>query len=56
MNITIPKDLFDALLEDAKSLRGEWSWETHQPSKCEYDALCSRIEQALALRREAEGK
>lgn len=54
MNITIPKDLFDALLEDAESVKEHWPW--IGSSRKEYDALCARIEQALEIRKQHESE
>lgn len=48
--ITIPKDLFDALLEDAYSVKENWHWIGY--GRQEYDALCARIEQALEIRKQ----
>lgn len=51
--ITIPKELFNWLLEDAMELKGAWDWKNsgYPRYQREYDQLCERIKAAEAIAR-----
>ena len=55
--VTIPRDLFEMLVEDAIDLRGEHDWHKDEP-RCgyqkAYEELSARIDQAIAIRDNAK--
>lgn len=52
-SITVPRQLFEDLLEDAMELRGERGWWKDEP-RCnyqrDYEQLCARIDEGVRLR------
>ena len=52
-SITIPRKLFEDLLEDAIELRGERYWWKDEPRlnhQRDYEQLCGRIDEGVRLR------